>query len=66
MAMLVLTQQGVYEWNDFLKIGADVPDSDLQARLDEQQPSHCCTLIYTSGTTGDPKVGASTPHCLTL
>ena len=47
--------QGVYEWADFLKLGSDVSDAEIQALINEQQPHQCCTLIYTSGTTGDPK-----------
>jgi len=45
----------VYTWKDFMELGANVSDADLQARIDSQKPGHCCTLIYTSGTTGNPK-----------
>lgn len=45
----------VYTWEQLLTLGDDVADSDLQARLDAQQPGDLCTLIYTSGTTGPPK-----------
>jgi long-chain-fatty-acid--CoA ligase ACSBG len=44
-----------YSWEDFKKLGADVPDADLDARIAAQRPGHCCALIYTSGTTGQPK-----------
>ena len=46
--------QGVL-WDDFMGLGKDVSDADLQARIDAQKPGECCTLIYTSGTTGNPK-----------
>ena len=39
----------LYTWDDFLKIGSDLPDVD--ARIDACQPGSCATLIYTSGTT---------------
>lgn len=45
----------VLSWDDFMGKGATVEDSALQARIDAQDPGHCCTLIYTSGTTGNPK-----------
>ncbi len=45
----------VLGWEEFLKIGDDVPEADLDARLAAQKPDDVCTLIYTSGTTGEPK-----------
>jgi long-chain-fatty-acid--CoA ligase ACSBG len=45
----------VHSFEDFLKIGENVPDDELENRMNAQQPGHCCTLIYTSGTTGNPK-----------
>ena len=42
-------------WDEFLKLGDAVPESDLEARLELQKPDDVCTLIYTSGTTGEPK-----------
>jgi long-chain-fatty-acid--CoA ligase ACSBG len=45
----------VYSWDDFMALGRDVADHDLQERIDAQKPGNCCTLIYTSGTTGNPK-----------
>ena len=45
----------VLGWDEFLKIGDDVPEADLEARLAAQKPDDVCTLIYTSGTTGEPK-----------
>eukprot|EP00981_Chlorochromonas_danica_P012258 scaffold4731_cov175-Ochromonas_danica.AAC.4 len=45
----------VYKWSDFLKLGADIPDSAVDERSSMIQPGHCASLIYTSGTTGHPK-----------
>jgi long-subunit acyl-CoA synthetase (AMP-forming) len=45
----------VLGWEEFLKLGDEVPDADLDARLKAQKPDDVCTLIYTSGTTGEPK-----------
>ena len=45
----------VYGWDEFMTLGEKISDADLQSRIDDQQPGHCCTLIYTSGTTGNPK-----------
>ncbi|MBX3252457.1 MAG: AMP-binding protein, partial [Myxococcales bacterium] len=45
----------VLGWEEFLKLGDETPESDLDARLAAQKPDDVCTLIYTSGTTGEPK-----------
>ncbi|XP_067665724.1 long-chain-fatty-acid--CoA ligase ACSBG2-like isoform X2 [Haliotis asinina] len=45
----------IYSWEEFMKLGDDVPDSQLEDRLKDLAPNKCCTLIYTSGTTGNPK-----------
>lgn len=45
----------VYSWRDFLELGSNVPDSEIDARVNATLPGHCVTLIYTSGTTGPPK-----------
>jgi long-chain-fatty-acid--CoA ligase ACSBG len=45
----------VYKFDEFLKLGTSVSDSDLQAREDAQKPNEVTSLIYTSGTTGPPK-----------
>lgn len=45
----------VYSWKDFLALGDQVSDEDLQARFDAQTPDDVATFIYTSGTTGNPK-----------
>uniref|UniRef100_A0A669EWU2 long-chain-fatty-acid--CoA ligase n=1 Tax=Oreochromis niloticus TaxID=8128 RepID=A0A669EWU2_ORENI len=45
----------LYTWEEFMKLGEDVPDEQLNAVIDSLRPNECCTLIYTSGTTGNPK-----------
>lgn len=47
--------EDVHAWPEFLKLGEDVSDEELQARVDGQKPDDVCTFIYTSGTTGNPK-----------
>jgi long-subunit acyl-CoA synthetase (AMP-forming) len=42
-------------WTQFLTLGREIPESELEARLAAQHPDDVCTLIYTSGTTGVPK-----------
>jgi long-chain acyl-CoA synthetase len=42
-------------WDDFLKLGDDVPDEKIQERLDGLKADQVATFIYTSGTTGPPK-----------
>jgi len=45
----------VHHFDDFVKLGKEVSDADLQARKDSHKANTICTLIYTSGTTGPPK-----------
>jgi len=45
----------VYTFQQFLELGASVPDSEVESRYTNILPGHCSTLIYTSGTTGPPK-----------
>jgi long-chain-fatty-acid--CoA ligase ACSBG len=45
----------VYAWDDFLKLGSDVPTEQVEERGASMRPGHCASLIYTSGTTGPPK-----------
>jgi long-subunit acyl-CoA synthetase (AMP-forming) len=56
---------GVHTWDQLLALGGEVPEADLQARLDAQKPEDLCTLIYTSGTTGPPKAVMLTHHNVT-
>lgn len=43
------------QWSDFLKMGEDMTDQELNAVICSLRANECCTLIYTSGTTGNPK-----------
>ncbi|XP_064031195.1 long-chain-fatty-acid--CoA ligase ACSBG2 isoform X2 [Pogoniulus pusillus] len=45
----------LYSWSEFMELGKDVADAQLQEVIASQKPNQCCTLIYTSGTTGQPK-----------
>ncbi|XP_078054539.1 long-chain-fatty-acid--CoA ligase ACSBG2 isoform X1 [Mustelus asterias] len=45
----------LYTWAEFMHLGKEVPDSQLDEIIASQKPNQCCTLIYTSGTTGPPK-----------
>ncbi|KAM9360185.1 long-chain-fatty-acid--CoA ligase ACSBG2-like [Symphorus nematophorus] len=45
----------LYTWAEFMKLGDDVPDEQLNAMIDSLRANECCSLIYTSGTTGNPK-----------
>ncbi|KAJ3603489.1 hypothetical protein NHX12_028234 [Muraenolepis orangiensis] len=45
----------VYTWAEFMRLGVDVSDEELNTVIDTLRANECCTLIYTSGTTGNPK-----------
>jgi long-chain acyl-CoA synthetase len=45
-------------WDAFLKLGASVPERQLDERLKGLSPDDIGTLIYTSGTTGPAKAVA--------
>uniref|UniRef100_A0A3B4VJJ6 long-chain-fatty-acid--CoA ligase n=1 Tax=Seriola dumerili TaxID=41447 RepID=A0A3B4VJJ6_SERDU len=45
----------LYTWAEFMKLGEDVPNEQLDAMINSLRANECCTLIYTSGTTGNPK-----------
>ncbi|KAM4678070.1 long-chain-fatty-acid--CoA ligase ACSBG1 [Discoglossus pictus] len=45
----------LYTWEEFMDLGNDIPDSQLDDIISSQKPNQCCVLIYTSGTTGNPK-----------
>ncbi|XP_060035530.1 long-chain-fatty-acid--CoA ligase ACSBG1 isoform X1 [Erinaceus europaeus] len=45
----------VYSMKEFLELGEQVPEEQLDPVLEAQQPNQCCVLVYTSGTTGPPK-----------
>ncbi|KAI1891619.1 hypothetical protein AGOR_G00145650 [Albula goreensis] len=45
----------LFTWAEFMEMGKEVPDAQLDDIIASQKPNQCCTLIYTSGTTGQPK-----------
>ncbi|XP_029916569.1 long-chain-fatty-acid--CoA ligase ACSBG2-like [Myripristis murdjan] len=45
----------LYTWAEFMKLGEEVPDEQLNTVIGSLRANECCTLIYTSGTTGNPK-----------
>merc|ERR1719412_3112631 len=53
--MLNGAQVPLYGCDQMLDKGSAQPDTELEKRLSDTTPGHCCALIYTSGTTGDPK-----------
>ncbi|XP_019495657.1 PREDICTED: long-chain-fatty-acid--CoA ligase ACSBG1 isoform X5 [Hipposideros armiger] len=45
----------VHTMEEFMELGDQVPEADLDTIINAQQPNQCCVLVYTSGTTGSPK-----------
>lgn len=45
----------LYSWEEFLDLGLDVSEKQLDDIISSQRANQCCVLIYTSGTTGKPK-----------
>jgi fatty-acyl-CoA synthase len=47
-------------WSSLIKVGTQLPDDALRARIDAVDPDATAFIIYTSGTTGFPK---GVMHC---
>lgn len=45
----------ILTWNDFLNLAENVPDEEVDKRVQLCKPESIAKLIYTSGTTGPPK-----------
>ncbi|MCU0599738.1 MAG: long-chain fatty acid--CoA ligase [Desulfobacterales bacterium] len=53
--------EGIISFDEFMKLGKNVTEKDLQQRIKEVTPKDVATFVYTSGTTGVPK-GAVITH----
>ena len=51
---------GMFNWNEILELGSDVPDTSLSERQLSSQEDSVVSILYTSGTTGSPKGVMST------
>jgi fatty-acyl-CoA synthase len=51
---------GMFNWNEILELGSDVPDTLLSERQLSSREDSVVTILYTSGTTGAPKGVMST------
>lgn len=52
---LQVKRSDLYTWKEFMELGNDISDEQLNDVIQSQKPNQCCVLIYTSGTTGNPK-----------
>lgn len=58
----IITMKGAHiddpmtlDWEAFMAKGSNVPDAEIDKRLESLREDQLATLIYTSGTTGPPK-----------
>ena len=35
------------QWDQFLELGKDISDSEVEKIVDDQKPGECCLLVYT-------------------
>lgn len=55
----------VLSWADFDRLADEVPEAELDRRVEAVRPDSVSDIMFTSGTTGDPK-GAMTTHAVNL
>jgi len=48
-------EEWVINYDDFLELGKDIPDAELDRMTNNVMPEDTATIVYTSGTTGVPK-----------
>ncbi|MDJ0785315.1 MAG: FadD3 family acyl-CoA ligase [Myxococcota bacterium] len=57
--------EGAIDFETFLTLGDEIPESEAIARAESVEPEDLCDILFTSGTTGNPK-GVMTAHGQTL
>ena len=35
------------QWDQFIELGKDIPDSQIEDLISAQKPKDCCLLVYT-------------------
>jgi len=56
------SKEGTFKWSDFLELGKDITDEQLDERMATLDPDDVINMQYTSGTTGFPKGVCLTHH----